>query len=246
MRFARWAPSDGRLGKAIRLSAYTHIPGGMTTPGTLTAVFFCLSRYPAACARLASEIRSTFPDAQAIQSGPLLASCTYLQAVIGETLRLSVPTTSMPWREEEVVPTAGPSAEPFVVDRHVIPPGAMVVVNTYCLMHNQAYFPDPLAFKPERWPADSKTIRQAFVLFGMGEARCLGKGMAYLETSLVVAKTLWCFDFAQAPGEAGKLGGGWPGGKDRARARADEFQLYDGMVSDHDGPSLVFTKSSAY
>lgn len=220
----------------------------MTTAGLLTAVFFYLSRHPAAYERLASEIRTTFSNAQAIRNGPILASCTYLRAVIDESLRLSVPTTSMPWREEEIVPSAGTPTEPFVVDGHVIPPGTMVVVNTYCIMHNQDYFPDPFAFKPERWleEANSKTLRQAFVPFGMGEAMCLGKAMAYLETSLVVAKTLWYFDFARAPGEDGALGGGWPGGKDTARARADEFQLYDGIVSDHDGPSLVFTKRGAY
>ncbi|KAK3324432.1 cytochrome P450 [Cercophora scortea] len=226
--------------------------GGMTTSGALTAVFFYLSRHPAAYARLASEIRATFPDAKAIQSGPLLASCTYLRAVIDESLRLSVPTTSMPWREEEQE-TAPPSTtgsrttEPFVVGGHVIPPGTMVVVNTYCIMHNPTYFPDPFAFQPERWlddSANSETLRRAFVPFGTGEATCLGKGMAYLETSLVVAKTLWYFDFARAPGEAGDLGGGNIGGKDGARARADEFQLYDGIVSDHDGPNLVFTKRS--
>lgn len=219
----------------------------MTTAGTLTAVFFYLSRNPAAYARLASEVRKTFPDAQAIKSGPVLSSCAYLRAVIDESLRLSVPTTSMPWREEDTVPTGGAQTEAFVVDGHVIPPGTMVVVNTYCIMHNQAYFPDPFAFRPERWldDANSKTLRQAFVPFGMGEAMCLGKGMAYLETSLVVAKTLWSFDFARASGEAGMLGGGWPGGKDKARARANEFQLYDGIVSDHDGPTLVFTRSNA-
>jgi hypothetical protein len=32
--------------------------------------------------------------------------------------------------------------------------------------------------------------------------------MAYLEMSLVLAKTLWYFDFVKAPGEAENLGGG--------------------------------------
>ncbi|KAK4206796.1 cytochrome P450 [Rhypophila decipiens] len=231
--------------------------GGMTTSGALTAVFFYLSRNPAAYARLASEIRTTFSSAKAIQNGPVLASCTYLRAVIDESLRLSVPTTSMPWREriygEEAANDPAASSEPFIVDGHVIPPGTMVVVNTYCIMHNEEYFPDPFAFRPERWLAedgeDEKTFqlrRRAFVPFGTGEAMCLGKGMAYLETSLVVAKTLWYFDFYRAPGAAGDLGGGATvkTGKDPARGRVDEFQLYDGIVSDHDGPGLVFTRRS--
>ncbi|KAK4160349.1 cytochrome P450 [Cladorrhinum sp. PSN259] len=230
--------------------------GGMTTSGALAAVFFYLSRHPAAYARLAAEVRGAFPDAAAIRSGPRLAACVYLRAVIDEALRMSVPTTSMPWREEEQASDAGASTKPFIVDGHVIPPGTMVVVNTYCIMHNEDYFPDPFAFRPERWlvsedsdgekTAQLEAMRRAFVPFGTGEATCLGKGMAYLETSLVVAKTLWYFDFARAPGEAGNLGGGLPGGKDLARAREGEFQLYDGIVSDHDGPCLVFTKRGEY
>lgn len=71
---------------------------------------------------------------------------------------------------------------------------------------------------------------------------CLGKSTAYLETDLVIAKILWNFDFAQAPGEAGKLGGGRPTCMDRARKREDELQLYCGIISDHDEPNLVFTR----
>lgn len=86
----------------------------------------------------------------------------------------------------------------------------MMVVNVYCIMHNEDYFPDPFRFQPERWldEASSENLRRAFVPFGTGKAACLGKGMAYLETSLVVAKTLWYFEFSQAPGKAGSLGGG--------------------------------------
>ncbi|KAF2968911.1 hypothetical protein GQX73_g4658 [Xylaria multiplex] len=220
--------------------------GGMTIAGLLTAVLFYVSGQPAVYERLAFEIRQTFPDGQAIQRGPLLASCTYLRAVIDETLRLSAPIAAMLWREEEDMPSS--TDEAFIVDGHVIPRGTMVVVNTYCVMHNPAYFSDPFAFQPERWlgSANSEMLHRAFVPFSLGESVCLGKGLAYLETSLVVAKMLWYFDFKRAPGEDGMLGGGWPGSKDRARLRPNEFQLYDGIVSDHDGPNLVFTKRSAY
>ena len=125
----------------------------------------------------------------------------------------------MPWREEEIV-SHGDS------------------------YHNESYFPDPFALDPERWLDESsnEALHRAFVPFGIGDAMCLGKSMAYLETSLVIDKILWNFDFAQAPGEAGRLGGGRPTSKDRARTREGEFQLYDGIVSDHDGPNLVVTK----
>jgi hypothetical protein len=69
--------------------------------------------------------------------------------------------------------------------------------------------------------------------------------MAYHEMSLVVAKTLWYFDFEKAPGEPGKLEEGHPGSRD-GRDRVSEYQLYDLAVADHDGPNLVFTPTEEY
>lgn len=64
--------------------------------------------------------------------------------------------------------------------------------------------------------------------------------MAYLEFSLVIAKTLWAFDFQLAPG--GKSGGGAPG-KNREGRLEGEFQLYDIFAAIHTGPELIFTAS---
>ncbi|KAI0180669.1 cytochrome P450 [Hypoxylon sp. FL1284] len=119
-------------------------------------------------------------------------------------------------------------------------------------MHNETYFPEPFKYKPERWLDDEEhttensegeqgksIMRAAFAPFAFGDTGCLGKAMAYHEISLVVAKTLWYFDFRRASGEADKLGGGQPGRTD-GREKPGEFQLYDLAVADHDGPNLIF------
>lgn len=220
--------------------------GGLTTSTAISAAFFYLSRHPAVYTRLATEIRNAFPNSESIKNGPQLSGCTYLRAVIDETLRIAPSTTITAWREED---PSTKSTEPFVVDGHVIPRGTYVGVNTYCIMHNEAYFPEPFAFRPERW-LDSKdealaeTMRAAFIPFAVGSASCLGKSMAYLEVSLVLAKTLWYFDFERAAGEAGKLGGGDP--QSSRRFREDEFQLYDDLIADHNGPNLVFSPRGTY
>ncbi|KAH7322549.1 cytochrome P450 [Stachybotrys elegans] len=217
--------------------------GGQTTSCALSAAFFYLSRHPFVYARLAAEVRDVFSDGSLIQGGPQLLSCKYLRAVIDETLRMSPPTTVMPWRE---VDRHLSSKEPCVIDGHVVPGGTLVAISAYCLMHNKAYFPEPFAFRPERWLDDTDPDRlarmaEAFIPFSVGDTMCLGKTMAYMEMSLVLAKTLWYFDFKQAPGEAGKLGGGNPEGWDGAlRGRVDEFQLYDAFVGQHNGPNLTF------
>ncbi|KAH7310803.1 cytochrome P450 [Stachybotrys elegans] len=222
--------------------------GGLTSSTLLSAIFFYLSRYPAVYSRLASEIRESFGSAKEIQTGPLLSNCKYLRAVIDETLRIAPPLPSTLWRE-----LGDASAGPLVVDGQVIPKGTMVGINPFSLMHNAEYFPQPFEFRPERWldeAADTaedkqqrETMRKAFSPFALGDTSCLGKTLAYNETSLTIAKTLWYFDFAKAPGEAGKLGQGTPGSTD-GRHRVDEYQLYDTLTADHQGPNLVFTPRS--
>ncbi|ROW03624.1 hypothetical protein VPNG_07147 [Cytospora leucostoma] len=230
--------------------------GGSTTSTAMSGIFFYLSRYPGAYDRLASEIRSTFTSGREIRQGPTLSSCKYLRAVIDETMRLSPSTLGPAWREQD--PASVAAGEPFIVDGHVIPPGTQVGVSQYTLQHNEHYFPEPFEFKPERWMApgpgedadplpetaaqrDARmAMRRAFAPFSIGDRGCAGKSMAYLELRLAIARTLWYFDFETAPGEAGKLGGGWPGSTD-GRSRRNEFQLYDSIVVDHSGPNLVFT-----
>lgn len=215
----------------------------------MAAVLFYLTRNGECYENLAHEIRTTFKSGQDIKGGPQLASCAYLRACVDETLRMSPPVSTTLWRERDV---RDASVEPLVVDGHVIPPGTMVGVNIYALHHNPEYFPDPYSFRPERWLATAegtqsaeqvttakKLMHDAFGAFSIGSRGCAGRSMAYLEMSLVLAKTLWYFDFGPAPGKLGGIGGGSPQfgvGRDKP----GEYQLYDIFTSRHEGPFLVF------
>ena len=235
------------------------IAGGATTATAMSALFFYLSRNPECYAALADEIRSKFNSASDIQAGPQLNACKYLRACIDEALRMSPPSLTALWREQDA---ADDSGEPFIVDGHVIPRGTQVGVSLYSIMHNEEYFPDSFSFKPERWlesgpdaPAEGNvgedaagkkrkaeeraTMRKAFAPFLIGDRSCAGRSMAYMETSLTIARTFWYFDFEVAPEKAGELGRGKLGRTD-GRGRPDEYQLYDIFVAAHQGPNLVF------
>ncbi|KAI1842150.1 hypothetical protein JX265_005727 [Neoarthrinium moseri] len=217
---------------------------GTTTATAMCTIFYYLSRNPSAYARLASEVRTTFSWGSEIRNGQDLTGCKYLRAVIDESMRICPPTPGVMWRERDPL-----SNEPLVVDGHVIPPGTLVGVGTYSLMHNPDYFPEPFAFRPERWlegdaetPEQKETranMRRAFIPFILGDRSCAGKAVAYLEMSLTVAKTMWYFDFERAPGQAGELGSGRKG-LTGGRDRPNEYQLYDWFMADHEGPNLVF------
>ncbi|KAI1390655.1 cytochrome P450 [Hypoxylon trugodes] len=235
------AEPDTLRGGSMWTEALFFMSAGGDTVATLTcAIFFYLSRNPECYSTLAHEIRSTFFSGHDIQGGPQLADCVYLRACIDESLRMSPPSPSNHWREQDPDDT-----KPLMIDGNVIPRGTLISVSPYALQHNEAYFPDSFAFKPERWldtPGKEearKIAYDAFGAFSIGPRNCAGKAMAYLEASLVVAKTLWYFDFEPAPGKLGQIGGGVSGAKD-GRDRLDEYQLFDIFTSRHDGPYLIF------
>ncbi|KAF3019786.1 hypothetical protein E8E14_011958 [Neopestalotiopsis sp. 37M] len=212
--------------------------GGDTIATTLCALLFYLSRNERAYRALARELRTSFTTIDDIHNGPVLKQCHYLRACIDEALRLSPPAPSTLWRE---VNDEFESEEPIVIDGHVIPKGVQFGVNIYAMHHNEEYYPDSFAFKPERWlvsEQERSVLRSAFMPFSTGYRTCTGYGMAYLEASLVIAKLLWLFDFSAAPGELGEIGGG--DASSAKRNKTGEFQLYHVFASTHDGPYLSF------
>ncbi|KAI1170037.1 cytochrome P450 [Nemania sp. FL0916] len=237
---------DGSRGGDLWLEAiFFLVAGGDTTATAICGTFFYLSRYPECYRKLAQEVRSTFTHGREIKTGPQLASCNYLRACIDESMRMSPPVSTTLWREQV---SGGDTTEPLVVDGQVIPRGTIVGVNIYALHHNEEYFPDSFTYNPERWMGDggaSKKINSAaFAPFSTGARSCAGKSMAYLETSLIVAKTLWYFDFEPAPGKLGEVGGGVVGANN-GRERLNEFQLEDIFTSRFEGPHLVFKPREA-
>jgi hypothetical protein len=150
------------------------------------------------------------------------------------------------WREKVAVDEKGNRfSYPLVIDGHAIPDGVIVGLSLYALHHNEAYFPEPFVFRPERWLENRDTssfelMNQAFAPFLIGPRSCAGRAMAYSEISLSLARTFWHFNFERAAGELGQVGGGQKGKSD-GRDRPDEFQMWDMMTSAHEGPFLLFS-----
>ncbi|KAH8648628.1 benzoate 4-monooxygenase cytochrome P450 [Xylariales sp. PMI_506] len=238
------------------------VAGSETTSTAFAATLFYLSRNPAAYAKAVAEVCLKFPDPASIRLGPELNSCAYLRACLNESLRMSPPAGSSPFRE---VMGAG-----ITVDGYYIPAGCGVGTGIYSIHHNEAYFPEPFAFRPERWLSDDvaaaaavveggnpvlpgeKSFRAsntaaarardaAFIPFSVGPRSCIGKGLAVAELMLALATILRNFDFKRANGELGKLGGGFEGSRDPCRAEG-EFQLSDHITGSKVGPGLQFRR----
>lgn len=205
------------------------IAGSDTSSITLAAAFYYLCRSATILERLQHEIRSTFQNVDEIRTGQKMSECTYLRAVIDETLRMTPPVPSSLPREVE--------AGGISIDGKYIPQGTIVGSSAYCLHHNPDYFPDPYIFRPERWIVDDSTgvnaeavsrSRSAFCPFSLGSRGCIGKTMAYNELSLALARVLYKLDVRLEKDD--KSGEGLNG----------EYAQQDVFVSDRDGPLVQF------
>ncbi len=152
-------------------------------------------------------------------------------------MRLSPPAGGAMWRE---VDKGGE-----LIDGVHVPAGFDVGTSMYAIHYNEAYYPDPYTFIPERWivgPEHSseevERAQRAWNPFSIGPGGCIGRGLALMEISLTTVKLMRTL---RARDPVGHVGEGHPGAND-GRHRVNEFQLEDHLTSQKDGPMLEFRK----
>ncbi|PWY78303.1 cytochrome P450 [Aspergillus heteromorphus CBS 117.55] len=215
-------------------AAMLAVAGSDSTSVSLCASLFYLATCPHAYTQLAHEIRNTFPSPDAIRTGPLLQQCSYLQACIKETLRISPAVAGCPYRRVE-------KGDTLIVDGNVIPAGCSVGTGIYSIHHNPTYFPRPDAFLPERWLSDDlESSSAAYTPFSQGSRACIGRHLAQMELQLALAHLVWSYDFRRPDTTAGEMGAGHRGASGVGRTNPNEFQLYDHIISQKRGPVLQF------
>jgi cytochrome P450 len=157
-----------------------YLAGHETTSHALTWTLYLLSQNPQVAARLATEHARvlcgrlpTFDD---------VAAMPYTEQVIKEALRLYPPAFIVPRSTHEDT-TVGP---------YRLPKNSDVVIWIYVVHHDPRWYPDPYAFKPERFEPEAEAARPkyAYLPFGAGQRACIGQMFAMLEAQLILA-TLW-------------------------------------------------------
>ncbi|KAF8661199.1 hypothetical protein AX16_001479 [Volvariella volvacea WC 439] len=127
-------------------------------------------------------------------------SLPYLSAVVKEVLR---------WY------TVSPLGAPHFVDSdevykgYLIPANTFVFANLWGITHNEATYPDPHTFKPERFLKDGKidpTVHDPQeVVFGYGRRRCSGEHFALLTAWMAMACLITLFDISKPVDENGNV-----------------------------------------
>jgi cytochrome P450 len=148
------------------------VAGHETTATALSWAFALLLEHPAALARLVDELAPVTDPAG-------YATLDYLDAVVKETLRI-----------RPVIPDVVRQIQrPMRFAGHDLPAGVNLTPCIHLAHRRADAFPDPAAFKPERW-LGVKVDPYTWFPFGGGIRRCLGQAFAMYEMKLVLGTLL--------------------------------------------------------
>jgi cytochrome P450 len=154
------------------------VAGHETTASELAWAFERLAREP----RIAEKLRAEFEAGETDE---------YLTATVQEVLRL-----------RPVVPNAEPrlTKQPVTIGGYDYPAGVSLLASAWLVHHDPEIYPDPFAFKPERFVGVSPGT-YTWLPFGGGRRRCLGASFAIQEMKIVLRAVVERFDIT-APSPA--------------------------------------------
>uniref|UniRef100_A0A674N500 Cytochrome P450 3A n=1 Tax=Takifugu rubripes TaxID=31033 RepID=A0A674N500_TAKRU len=160
--------------------------GYETTSSSLGFLAYNLATNPKIQKKLQEEIDKTFPGKVPPNYDDLM-QLEYLDMVVNESMRV-FPILS---RLERMTKTS------VEINGFTIPKGTVVAIPVYVLQHDKAYWPEPEAFKPERFSKENKdnVDPYAYLPFGAGPRNCIGNRFALVLMKLAIAEILQHYSF---------------------------------------------------
>ncbi|KAI9149647.1 Cytochrome P476 monooxygenase [Paramyrothecium foliicola] len=164
--------------------------GTETTSRTMAITMFYLLSNPD-CLRKMREELDTLPASEGFaHSLQTLEALPYLSGVVNEGLRLAFG------------PITRSARVPMNVDLqyqdYTIPAGTPLSMSTYFVHTDEELYPDPMAFKPERWikaAEDGVPLKKFLTNFSQGSRQCIGINMSFAEMYLTLSRVAREFDF---------------------------------------------------
>ncbi|KAG2039358.1 cytochrome P450 [Suillus americanus] len=171
-----------------------------TTSMSICAVLMAAACFPEEQAKVQAELDAVIGRHRA----PTFAdqgSLPRLQAFISEALRWrpvasgGVITFTLQERLTEQPKTW------FGQENYCIPAGTTVIGNNWSISRDPDVYPDPFAFKPQRWINEQGDLRNdlKFFVYGFGRRACPGQHIANRSVFIITLLILWAYKLTLDP-----------------------------------------------
>jgi cytochrome P450 len=178
--------------RQVRDEAMTlFLAGHETTAIALSWICYLLARDPGAFDLLHTELRQVLAGrAPTVADLPRLK---FTEMVVLEGMRLYPPAYII-GRE---------AVAECVIGGYRVRPGTTVLMSQWVVQRDPRFFPEPEAFKPERWANDlqKRLPKYAYFPFGGGPRLCIGNTFAMMEAVLVLATVAQRYRFVPVSAE---------------------------------------------
>ncbi|XP_066280116.1 cytochrome P450 2J1-like [Branchiostoma lanceolatum] len=196
------------------LIADLFLAGTETTSSTLHWALLYLLRHPDVQEKLHQEIDSTIGQ-DVTPSLSHRSQLPYTEAVIAEVIRINpIAAVGVPHGTSNDTSLFG----------YDIPKDSLIFANLWAVLRDPEVYPEPDAFKPERFLDDKGQFNKGntFIPFSLGRRACLGEQLARMELFLFFTSLMQHFTFklpegTPLPSTKGKIG---------LANTAEDFDLY--------------------
>ncbi|MBW4037738.1 MAG: cytochrome P450 [Acidobacteria bacterium] len=153
------------------------LAGYETVANALAWTWYLLSQNPDAADKMYAEVEAVLGTTTATMHS--FHRLKYTEMVFAESMRLYPPAWAM----------GRQSTKPVEFGSYRFPPQTHFFISQYIMQRSPEFWPDPLAFRPERHTPEAKSERPRFVYFpfGGGGRQCIGEGFAWMEGVLALA-----------------------------------------------------------
>ncbi|PWZ03049.1 cytochrome P450 [Testicularia cyperi] len=173
------------------------IAGSDTTSNTSCAIVYHLATHPDKMRKLQAELDAELQHAEEVPLHSDVQELPYLQAVLSESLRYhSTSAIGLP----RIIPEGGAT-----VCGEKFPAGTTLSVPAFTIHRDKSVFgEDANEYNPDRWlaPDARKNFDKAFIPFSVGPRACVGRNVAMMELSILIAAIFKRYDIVLAEPEA--------------------------------------------
>jgi len=154
------------------------LAGHETIANALTCALFLLAQHPEQAERIRAEVNKV--AGSKTLNADHYEQLAFTRRALAESMRLYPPV----WILGRAL------KQPCTIGGYTAPEGSILFASQYLMHRDPRFFPEPDAFRPDRFLGNSKAHQLTYFPFGIGPRRCIGEGFALMEGALALGTIL--------------------------------------------------------